>query len=188
MLFLEKSAKLRSSDIHNPSLRFLHRWMSFMLFPVVELCSITTVELKCLFAMANRIKYTPVADIVNYFTNVSKISGLIECTSLVTWIAMNLGYSDLAYIEGDVPVLGLDHFVHAHILREEPDYSVSMLYGHKIIRLPNPALRLYSCESLTLPFDQIGEARHNFTGPPRTREQAHMEVAQQTTTTPQAHP
>jgi hypothetical protein len=63
---------------------------------------------------------------------------------------MNLGYSDLAYIEGDVPVLGLDHFVHTHILCEERDYSVSMLYGRKVIWLPNPPLRLYSCESLTL--------------------------------------
>jgi hypothetical protein len=53
---------------------------------------------------------------------------------------MNLGYSNLAYIEGDVPVLGLDHFVHTHILHEEPDYSVSMLYGCKTIWLPNPAL------------------------------------------------
>jgi hypothetical protein len=73
----QKSARLRFSDIHNPSLRFLHRWMSFMLFPMVELHSITTVELKCLFALVNRIKYTPVADIVDYFTNVSKISGTI---------------------------------------------------------------------------------------------------------------
>jgi hypothetical protein len=117
---------------------------------MVELHSVTTTELKCLFAMVNMIKYTPIADIVDYFTNVSKISGPIECTSLVTQIAMNLGYSDLAYTEGDVPVLGLDHFVHAHISREEPGYSVSMMYGRKEIRLPNPALRLYSCESLTL--------------------------------------
>jgi hypothetical protein len=35
--------------------------------------SVTTVELKCLFAMVNRINYTLVADIVDYFTNVSKI-------------------------------------------------------------------------------------------------------------------
>jgi hypothetical protein len=135
-----KSARLRFSDIHNPSIRFLHRWMTFMLFSMVELHSVTTPELKYLFAMVNRIKYTSVADIINYFTNVSKTSGPIECTSLVTQIAMNLGYSDLAYIEGDVLVLGLDHFVHAHILREEPDYSVSMLYGRKAIWLPNPAL------------------------------------------------
>jgi hypothetical protein len=63
-----KSARLRFSDIHNPSLRLLHRWISFTLFSMVELRSITTAELKCLFAMVNRIKYTPVADIVDYFT------------------------------------------------------------------------------------------------------------------------
>jgi hypothetical protein len=135
-----KSARLRFSDIHNPSLRFLHRWMSVTLFSMAELCSITTHELKCLFVMVNRIKYTPVTDIVDYFTNVSKILGPIECTSLVTRIVINLRYSDLAHIEGDVPVLGFNHFVHAHILREQPNYSVSMLYGYKTIRLPNPAL------------------------------------------------
>jgi hypothetical protein len=166
-----KSTKLRFSDIHNPSLRFLHRWISFTLFPMVELCSVTTPELKCLFAMVNRIKYTPVADIVDYFKNMHKMSRPIECTSMVTHIAMNLGYpkmANLAYIEGDVPDLGLDHFIHAHILHEELDHSLSMLYGRKAIWLPNRGLRLYSCESLTLQFDWMGEACHSFTGPPRT--------------------
>jgi hypothetical protein len=82
-----KSTRLRFSDIDNPSLRFLHRWMSFMLFPMVELHSIPTPELKCLFAMVNRIKYTPVADIVDYFKNEHKMLGPIECTSMVTQIA-----------------------------------------------------------------------------------------------------
>jgi hypothetical protein len=138
-----KSARLRFSDIHIPSLRFLHRWMSFMLFPMVEMHSVTTPELKCLFAMVNRIKYTPVADIVDYFKNVHEMSGPIECTSMVTRIAMNLGcpeMANLANIEGDVPVLGLDHFVHTHVLREEPDHSLSMSYGRKAIWLPNPSL------------------------------------------------
>jgi hypothetical protein len=48
-----KSARLRFSDIHNPSLRLLHRWMSFTLFPMTELRFVTTVKLKCLFAMVN---------------------------------------------------------------------------------------------------------------------------------------
>jgi hypothetical protein len=61
----EKCTRLRFSDIHNPSVRFLHRWMSFTLFPLVELCSVATPELKYLFAIVNRIKYTPVADIVD---------------------------------------------------------------------------------------------------------------------------
>jgi hypothetical protein len=98
-----KFTRLRFSDIHNPSLRFLHRWMSFTLFSMAELCSVATPELKCLFAMVNRIKYTLVADIVDYFTNVHKMSGPIKCTSMVTQISMNLGCMDmanLAYIEG----------------------------------------------------------------------------------------
>jgi hypothetical protein len=99
---------------------------------------------------------------------------------MVSRIAMNLGspeMANMAYIEGDVPLLGLDHFVHAHILREEPDNSLSMLYGHKAIWLPNPGLRLYSCESLTLQFDRMVEACHCFTWPPRTHGRACMEAA-----------
>jgi hypothetical protein len=105
-----------------------------MLFPMVELHSVATPELKYLFAMLHRIKFTPAANIVDYFKNVHKMLGLIECNSMVTRIAINLGcpkMANLAYIEGDVPVLGLDHFVHAHIMREEPDHSLSMLYGRK---------------------------------------------------------
>jgi hypothetical protein len=83
-----KSFRLRFSDIHNPSLRFLHRWMSFTLLPMVELCSVTTPELKSLFAMVNRIKYTHIADIIDYFKNMHKMSGPIECTSKVTRIAI----------------------------------------------------------------------------------------------------
>jgi hypothetical protein len=134
---------LRFSDIHNPSLMFLHRWMSFTLFPMAKFHSVATPKLKCLFAMVNRIKYTPVADIVDYFKNVHKMSGPIKCTSMVTRIAMNLGYpemANLAYIEGDVPVLGFEHFVHVHILHEEPNHYLSISYGRKAIRLPNPGL------------------------------------------------
>jgi hypothetical protein len=182
-----KSARLRFSDIHNPSLRFLHRWMSFMLFPMVELHCVTTPKLKYLFAMVNRIKYTPVADIVDYCYNVHKMSGPIMCTSMVTQIAMNLRcpeMANLAYIEGGVLVLSLDHFAHVHILCEEPDHSLSLLYGHKVIRLANLALQLYSCESLTLQFDPMGEVCHNFTGPPHTHGRAHTEAAQLAMTTP----
>jgi hypothetical protein len=175
-----KITRLRFTDIHNPILGFIHRWMSFMLFPMVELHSVANLELKYLFAMVSRIKYTPVADSVDYFKNVHKMSRPIEYTYMVTRIAVNLvclEMANLAYNEGDVPIPGLDHFVHAHIMCEEPDHSLSMLYGRKAIRLPNLGLRLNSCESLTLQFDQMGEAHHSLTGPPCTRMQAHMEVA-----------
>jgi hypothetical protein len=97
-VIFRKFTRLRFSDIHNTSLRFLHRWMSFTLFPMAELHSVATPELKSLFPMVNRIKYTPVADIVDYFKNVHKMAGPV-----VTRIAMNLGcpeMANLAYIEG----------------------------------------------------------------------------------------
>jgi hypothetical protein len=45
---------------------------------------------------------------------------------------MNLGcpqMANLSYIERDVPILGLDHFIHAHILREEPDHSIYVVWS-----------------------------------------------------------
>jgi hypothetical protein len=98
-----KFTRLRFIYIHSPNLRFLHWWMSFTLFPMVELRSVATPKLKCLFAMVNRIKYTPVASIVNFFKIVHKMSGPIECATMVTRIAMGLGcpeITNLAYIEG----------------------------------------------------------------------------------------
>jgi hypothetical protein len=53
----ESSAMRNFNDIiHNPSLRFLHRWMLFTLFPMAEFCSVIISELKCMFAMVNRIE------------------------------------------------------------------------------------------------------------------------------------
>jgi hypothetical protein len=58
----------------------------------------------------------------------------------------------VSYIEGGVPILGLDHFVHTYILREELDSTISMLYvgGSKVLRLLDPVLALYSYPQLTL--------------------------------------
>jgi hypothetical protein len=56
------------------------------------------------------------------------LHGHLDCHE--SWV---FGNANSTYIEGDVPILGLDHFVHTHILREKPDYFVSMLYGHKAI-------------------------------------------------------
>jgi hypothetical protein len=113
-----KIARIRFIYIQNRSLRFLHRWLSFTLFLMWELHSVTIAKLKCLFAMVHRIKYTPIADIVNYFKVIHNLSGSIECTSLVTHIALNIGCPEMhkvVYIEGDVPILGLSHFMHAHL-------------------------------------------------------------------------
>jgi hypothetical protein len=86
-----KFTRLRFSDIHIPSLRLLHRWMSLMLFPMEELHSVAAPELKCLFALVNRIKYTPIADIVEYIKNVGAhqvyLHGHSDCHE--SWMSRN---------------------------------------------------------------------------------------------------
>jgi hypothetical protein len=122
---------IRFIDIQNPSLRFLHRWLCFtvlLLFP-----SLNAFLLWCI-----GLSTPPVADIVGYFKEIRTLSGPIECTSLVTHIALNIGCPEMhkvAYIEGEVPTLGLSPIVHTHVLREEPDHSVSKLYegGNKVL-------------------------------------------------------
>jgi hypothetical protein len=54
---------------------------------MAELRSVATPELKCLFVMVNRIKYTPVVDIVDYFKNVHKMSRPSDCHE--SWVSEN---------------------------------------------------------------------------------------------------
>jgi hypothetical protein len=124
--------------------------------------------------MVHKIRYSPVADIVDYFKEIRTLAGPIECTSMVTQIALYLGFPEmvhLSYIERDVPILGLDHFVHVHILCEEPDYTISILYarGSKALMLPDLTFALYSCHQLTLQLTWMGDVCHSYFVPPRTR-------------------
>ena len=151
----------------------------------------TVLKFKCLFAMVHWIRYSPVADIINHLKEIRTQTGPIECTSLVTRIALNLGWPDLlrvVFIPGDVSTIGLFHFTHAHVLREERDGSISMLYegGSRVIRLPNPVFSLYSCKELTLQLDRMESARQSISGPPRTHSRARREAVQ--LAPPEVHP
>jgi hypothetical protein len=94
----ENSRRIRFSDIHNPTLSFMHRRMSFALFSMRELCSITLAELMCFYAMVHNILYSPIADIVNYFKEIRTFIGPIECTSMVTEIALNIRCLEMAHV------------------------------------------------------------------------------------------
>jgi hypothetical protein len=143
--------------------------------------------------MVNRIKYTPVADIVDYFKNVHKMSGPIKCSSMVTRIAMNLGctkMANLAYIEGGG---GMYLFLVLTILFMLTSYARNPIILHPCCMVVRRS------GYLTRPFDYIlvkvlhcslirWERR-------ATTSQDHLalvgelvEAAQQITSTPQAHP
>jgi hypothetical protein len=110
---------------------------------------VTVAELNCLFAMAvHRITYTPIADIVDYYKEICTLSGPIECTSLVTSIALNIGCPEVdnkAYIERGSMYLSL-----VFLTLCMPDYFISMLSGgsNKVLVLPNQAYLLCSCDQL----------------------------------------
>jgi hypothetical protein len=93
----------------------------------------------------------------------------------------------VAYIEGDVPILGLSHFVCAHVLREEPYHSISMLYegGNKVLRLPKQAYLLCSCDQLIVQLNTLENACHSILGPPHTHGRAQWEAAGQSPSQPQ---
>jgi hypothetical protein len=99
---------------------------------MMELHSVTTPELKCLFAMVNRIKYTPAANIVDYFKNVHKMSGPIECTSMVTRIAMNLGCPEMPTwptLRGMCLILVLTIFSRAYLARGAQSFFIYVVWS-----------------------------------------------------------
>jgi hypothetical protein len=79
-----------------------------MLFPMRGLSYVTVAELKCLYAIVHKIRYSQVVDIVNYFKKIRTLAGPIECTSMITRITLNLGCPEMAhmsYIEGGVATI-----------------------------------------------------------------------------------
>ena len=94
-----------------------------------------------------------------------KMIGPIECTALVTRIALRLGV-----LSGTpVPFIGMPrvlideaYFIQGHILKRGPNDSLTFFFpGYaNQIPLPNPGFGLYNSESLTIPLVTQEESRH----------------------------
>ena len=100
----------------------------------------------------------------------------IDITSLVIRIAWYVGVLESAQVTYLLTTdeyrtfIGLDHFVHTHMMHEGPGNSVFMCYpGYdKELELPCPKLSLYSVKRLTLQMEKKEPARH-CTASPMTR-------------------
>ena len=88
----------RTNDIHNPTLRFMHKWLGKTLFPRNDTRTIRTYDLKLMYAMAKRKKVSPVKFMMNQWLEVFTLVGDIECTSLVTQIATNMGLMQRSFV------------------------------------------------------------------------------------------
>ena len=97
---------------------------------VLKLCSLS--ELMCLFTMAKKIHYTPIMGMVVHWQKMITCKSPINITSLVTHIARYVSVLENAQVtylpatDEYQTFIGLDHFVHAHMLSEGPRNSVFM--------------------------------------------------------------
>ena len=113
-----------------------------------------------------------------------RMAGPIECTSLVTRIASNMGILDgnpVPFIEEPRVMIDEVYLVQGHTLKKGPDNSLIFFFlGYtNEIQQPNAEFHLYNCHSLTIPLvSREGGRRHRSSGLPsrmtrsRTRREA----------------
>ena len=108
--------------------------------------------------MAKKIRYSPGMGMVAHWQKMITCKSPIDITSLVTRIARYIGVLENAQVtylpatDEYRTFICLDHFVHAHMMRDGPGNSVFMCYPgyEREFELPCPKLSLYSMKRLTL--------------------------------------
>ena len=95
-----------------------------------------------------------------------KMTGPIECTSLVTHIASNMCIIDgnrIPFIQDNCALIDEAFLVQGHTLKKDMNDSLvffSLSYANEIL-FPNTGFHLYNCRSLTIPFIPQEEARRH---------------------------
>jgi hypothetical protein len=156
----------RTSEIHNPTLRFMHRWLAITLFPGNELHIVRVEEMKIIYAMVNKIRISPVVGMIDYWLGTFSRDEYVECTSLITRLARNMGLLDRAlinYIPTNRVYLDYYYFFQAHMMKiDQEDDSYVMTYQGYVneIRLPNMQLWLSNVDRLTIPLEPTEVYNH----------------------------
>jgi hypothetical protein len=101
-----------------------------------------------LYAAVRRIKVSPVQAMIQQWLMNFKMTGSIECTSLISRIITNLGVTqgpNVPYIANPRTLIDEAYLTQGHILKKGPDDSLVFFYpGYaNQIQLPNPYFRLY---------------------------------------------
>ena len=152
------SSKNNTVSIHNPTLRFLAKWLAMVVYHRADLRLCSLPELQYLYTMAKQIRCSPVRTMLAHWQKMISSKSPIDMTSLVTRIARYVGVLDNAEVifmpetEAFRYEVGLKHFVQGHMMREGPENFIFMCYpGYdREIEIPCPRLSLYSVKSLTL--------------------------------------
>ena len=148
----------------------MHKWVPITLFPRDDPRPVRNDELMILSAMVNKIRVSPAKAMVKQWLTNFRMTGPIECTSLVTHIASNMGILDgnsVPFIEDPRALIDETYLVQGHTLKKGPNDSLvffSLGYANEI-PLPNVGYHLYNCRSLTTPLvPQEESRRHSVSG------------------------
>jgi len=170
----------------------MHKWLTITLFPRDDVRPVRNNELLILYVMVNKINISPAQSLVKQWLSNFKMMGPIECTSLVTRIASNMGILDgnIPFIEGPRALIDEAYLVQGHTLKKGPDdLLVFFCLGYaNEISLPNAVYHLYNCHLLTTPLVPQEECRRqNVSGLPGrvTRSRARREEFMQPQPQPQ---
>jgi len=80
------SSKNNIVSIHDPTLRVLTKYLAMVVFSRADLRLCSSSELMCLFAMAKKIRYSPVMGMVTHWQKMITTKSTFDITSLVTRI------------------------------------------------------------------------------------------------------
>ena len=111
----------------------------------LRLCS--SPELQCLYAMANKVRFSPIVSMLAHWQKMIVGKNPIDVTSPVMRIVVHVGAlenSQLTYLpstEGFPFQISLEHFVQGHLMREGPR-NFFMCYPGYDQKIELPCLRL----------------------------------------------
>ncbi|WVZ76295.1 hypothetical protein U9M48_024282 [Paspalum notatum var. saurae] len=76
------------AHIRHPTLRFLARWLTMVVFPRDDTRYVTVEDVRCLYAMWKKIKFATTLSMVRHWQGLAQSGHIISITSFVTRIAM----------------------------------------------------------------------------------------------------
>ena len=81
------SSKNSIVSIHNPTPRFLAKWLTMVVHSRTDLCLCSLPELQCLYTMANKIHFLPNRSMLAHWQKMITAKSPIDITPLVTHVA-----------------------------------------------------------------------------------------------------
>ena len=111
------------------------------MFPRPNFCIVRIDDLKLLYAMVKRRKVSPIKFMIHHWLEFFTLTGDVECTSLVTWIAQNLGLLNnalVSYITKERLYIDFDYFHQAQLLKKREDGKIVMMCHGFSTEIPLP--------------------------------------------------